>query len=485
MEQPKIEPVEVSIVLTTYQRPQMLKRALKSIVTQSFSNFELIIVDDGSVDETDEIVEQFKERDPRIKYIKLPKNSGSHSLPKNEGTRAATAPVICYFDDDNVMMRDHVNVLYKAYKKAPHDVVYGINLNIDDTGRSPARPGHMVNINHPSANINDRNFIDTNSVLVKKATIEKIGGWNEAYPKYADWNLWVRLKKIGATFLFVPQLVTQYHVHSGSQQLKHRFEFDRLSCKIWPEKTSYGLPKTLKVAVFTLTKDRLEYTKKSFESIHKKTKYKFDHYVVDNGSTDGTVEWLKEHEGEGNEDDINLKKVIINPENVGISKGSNQALDAIMKESGVDYDVIIKIDNDCVVHSAGYLEALIDIYERVPKMVLSPYVSGLVDHPGGTPREFGYTYLGVFQVGLVPHVGGIFCAAPASLYKGFRWNSHDYLHSRQDWEFSQYAGRNGHLLGYVENLECEHIDTTVGQMKKMPEYFELRKKEKETRYAGN
>jgi glycosyltransferase involved in cell wall biosynthesis len=120
-----MEKPEVSIVLTTYQRPNELKRALKSIVTQSFSNFELIIVDDASIDETDEVVENFKKKDPRIKYIKLPKNSGSHSLPKNMGTKEAQAPVICYFDDDNVMMRDHVSTLYKAYKRAPHDVVYG------------------------------------------------------------------------------------------------------------------------------------------------------------------------------------------------------------------------------------------------------------------------------------------------------------------------------------------------------------------------
>lgn len=472
-----MEKPEVSIVLTTYQRPNELKRALKSIVTQSFSNFELIIVDDASVDETDEVVESFKKKDPRIKYIKLPKNSGNHSLPKNTGTKEAAAPVICYFDDDNVMMRDHVATLYKAYKRAPHDVVYGMNLNIDDSGKTPAHPGHMVDINNPKANIFEANFIDTNTVLVKKETIEKIGGWNEAYPRFADWNLFVRLKKIGASFLFIPQLITQYHIHQGSNQLRHRFEFDRMSCKIWPEKTSYGEQPPLKVAMFTLTKDRLEYTKECFEALHGKTKYKFDHYVIDNGSTDGTVEWLQENESK-------FKKVIYNEENVGISKGSNQALDA-MKESGENYDIIIKVDNDCKVHTSGYLEALVDIYERVPGMVLSPYVTGLVDNPGGVPREFGYTYLGVFMIGLTPHIGGIFCAAPAKIYKSFRWNSHDYLHSRQDWEFSQFAGKLGNLLGYVENLECEHMDGTEGQMKKMPEYFELRKKEKETRYAGN
>jgi GT2 family glycosyltransferase len=73
----------------------------------------------------------------------------------------------------------------------------------------------------------------------------------------------------------------------------------------------------MKIAIYTLTRDRIEYTKKCFQSLQENAGYSYDHYIIDNGSKDGTADWLKEG---------NYTKVIYNPENVGISNGSNQAL---------------------------------------------------------------------------------------------------------------------------------------------------------------
>ena len=150
-----------------------------------------------------------------------------------------------------------------------------------------------------------------------------------------------------------------------------------------------------------------------------------------------------------------------------------------------NYDIIIKVDNDCRILTDSWLEILVSIYESNPSIVLSPTVEGLVDNPGGTPRQGGYTNVTPFILGIVPHLGGIFCVSPAKLYENFRWPENDYLHSNQDWQFSQHALRMGYLLAYVEvALRCEHIDTTAGQKKKFVDYFKLREKERTTRYEN-
>jgi glycosyltransferase involved in cell wall biosynthesis len=243
--------------------------------------------------------------------------------------------------------------------------------------------------------------------------------------------------------------------------------FDPTLCKVWATKTLFGEAKPLKVAIFTLTYNRLDYTKRMFSAVKKFTNYQYDHYVVDNGSTDGTVEYL------GKKD----LKVIYNKVNVGISKASNQALDAI----GNNYDIIIKMDNDCEVESDKWLETIIDVYERSGQYIISPYVEGLVDSPGGVKR-IRNGYIGRHTLGLTTHLGGLCIAAPYKVYQGFRWEEEDFLHSSQDYIFSQHCLKQRYALAYLENIRVMHMDTTVGQQEKYPEYFEKRMKEKTIRY---
>lgn len=413
--------------------------------------------------------------DPRIVYIRRNKNWGNHTRPKNDGSKAAKADLIAYFDDDNYMLPSHMQVLWKYINETSSDVVYGDSILIDETGQSMPRMAITSDINEPnSINIFERNFIDTNQVIVKKKWIEKIGGWDETLPRFADWNLFTRLYKAGAVFWHAPIVITEYHVHPGSMQLKSNYMPDVASAPIWPDKTLYGKRPELKVAVYTLTKDRLEYTKRMMSALHLKTQAPFDHFVVDNGSTDGTKDYLKELEGQ------TVKSVIYNEQNVGISKGSNQALDLINRTG--KYDIIIKVDNDIEVWNPAWLEQALDLYKRYPKVVSSPIIEGLIDNPGGSLNR-AYQQIGMHLLGITHHIGGAFCIAPAQAYSNFRWREDDYLHSNQDWVFSQHCLQDGYVLAYFQTMRAEHIDTTAGQKQKFKEYFKLREKERLTRYA--
>ena len=220
-----------------------------------------------------------------------------------------------------------------------------------------------------------------------------------------------------------------------------------------------------KIAVYTLTRDRIEYTKECFAMLESKAGIEYDHYIVDNGSQDGTVEWLKENEN-------NFKKVIYNTENQGISKGSNQALNEIFS-SGIPYEIIIKMDNDCYVESENILKSILEIYEKKGEFsaqyVLSPRVKGINTQPtrGGQEGLSGYI------IGLTAIVGGLFHIVSYDVYKKYKYDEKLPLAKYQDDFFCKWFKSNGGKVGYIEDLVVWHKDTTDGQCRSEEHTSEL------------
>src|SRR3972149_4932943 len=104
----------------------------------------------------------------------------------------------------------------------------------------------------------------------------------------------------------------------------------------------------MRIAIYTLTRDRFEFTKHCFETLWEKADYQYDHYIVDNGSEDETKTWLAANVER-------FKRVLSLPKNIGISKGSNVALGEIFKQ---EYDIVAKFDNDCEVITPKILSAM-------------------------------------------------------------------------------------------------------------------------------
>jgi glycosyltransferase involved in cell wall biosynthesis len=219
-----------------------------------------------------------------------------------------------------------------------------------------------------------------------------------------------------------------------------------------------------RVAVCTFTMDREAYTRRMLDSIRVTTSVPFDHYVIDNASTDGTRALLEARSSQ-------LTQVVYNPTNVGLSVGTNQALDML----GERYDYIVKVDNDCEFKSEGWLEALIAVAEaRGREVVLSPRVDGLgPGMEGGHPR-YGTDRVAGFTIGLTDHIGGICCFAPTAAYRDFRYGK-TALHGYQDVLFSIYVRQKlGWDMAYVEDVSVLHMDTTMAQEDVFPEYFRER-----------
>lgn len=218
-----------------------------------------------------------------------------------------------------------------------------------------------------------------------------------------------------------------------------------------------------RVAIFSLTRDRLEYTKTCFSILQEKAGYEYDHYIVDNGSQDGTFEWLHQNLG-------NFKQVTFNSQNVGLCRGNNQALQMI-RNSGIHYDLIVKADNDAEMISDNIVAEMVNLYRHLDEpALLSPRVTGINSQP---TRQRTITKAH-HPIGVTGHIGGLFAWCNADLYLQYTYPDDLPLARGDDSAFAYWVYQKRYCVGYVEDLVVNHIEGTNSQQSRYPDYF-LRK----------
>jgi GT2 family glycosyltransferase len=222
----------------------------------------------------------------------------------------------------------------------------------------------------------------------------------------------------------------------------------------------------MKIAIFSLTKDRVQYTEKFLSDLNDKTNLPFDHYILDQGSSDGTVELLKNFPQKNGQRFIYpLNK------NIGINRGVNFLVDKI----GNQADIIIKFDNDMEIETDNWLLNCVNVLQ--PKLIISPYIKGLIENRAGVNR------IGLLPgiIGQTPFIGGM-CMIGLRQAWSIGWTVPSTLHPNGgDLDFCQRLSLEGYIFGYKEDVIIRHQETSSGQKEKYKEYFELRKIEKVTK----
>lgn len=178
-----------SIVLPTHNRAHMIRRALNSVQAQVFEDFELLVVDDGSTDNTKEIVESYN--DPRFRYIY--QDRGERVKAYNTGFKEATGKWLCMLDSDDMYVPYYLELLFMAITEVPEAKIFnfgGINVhrNYSTTLREPFRPakkgkGHEI---FKSGDIANGHFIFKRELLEETGYLpEEINCWlfAEAFKK--------------------------------------------------------------------------------------------------------------------------------------------------------------------------------------------------------------------------------------------------------------------------------------------------------------
>jgi len=216
----------------------------------------------------------------------------------------------------------------------------------------------------------------------------------------------------------------------------------------------------VKVAVLSLTRDRLAYTRHCFASLKENAGCEYDHFVLDQGSLDETPEWLGDKENFGEIEWADCRR-----ENIGISRGHNSLLDACFLLD--DYDVVCTFDNDCEVTEPGTLIACARIAAG-GKWIVSPTVLGL-NNPPQPGLEVGVCG---GRIGLYPAVGGIFRVMPGEFARTFRFSESNPLWGNDEGDVARAVRERGMRSGYLLDWHVNHYLTTSGQHADIPAYFE-------------
>ena len=213
---------------------------------------------------------------------------------------------------------------------------------------------------------------------------------------------------------------------------------------------------TLAVAVLSLTRDRLDYTRHCFDKLREFAGCDFDHYVLDQDSQDGTQGWLADYDPAG---------LILSPENIGVCRGLNKLLDLAFEIE--DYDVVVKFDNDCELTQPNTLRDVAQLTND-GGCLLSPRILGLRN----PPQAMRQLTIGGELILDIPQIGGIFLASPSWVFNEFRYNEANPLYGRDDIDLCHWFRQQGGTCGYVKRLEAWHYESTDGQHERYPDYFE-------------
>jgi glycosyltransferase involved in cell wall biosynthesis len=199
-----------SVVIPTYNRADKLKGTISSVLDQSFTDFEVLVMDDGSTDNTDAVVKSFN--DLRINY-EWYDNSGGPAAPRNRGIRKAKSEWICFLDADDAWYRDKLQICYNNIDDTVDLIYHDLNIQTKTklNGRNVLRSGLLKSPVLVNLMING-NIISNSSVVVRTNILKQVGNINESHVMVAaeDYNTWLKIAEVTEKFLYIPKVLGEY-----------------------------------------------------------------------------------------------------------------------------------------------------------------------------------------------------------------------------------------------------------------------------------
>jgi len=208
----------VSVIIPTFNRAHLIGRAIKSVLNQTYQDFEIIVVDDGSTDNTQEIVKGF--RDKRIRYIRHKKNTGA-AAARNSGISASFGKYIGFQDSDDKWLPEKLEKQIKVMDGSLSKIgyVYSDMWHVHRTGRKQYWPsptiveGKIVNEHSLDYQVFQLGIV---AILIKRECFEKVGIFDERFPRLIDLEFFIRLAKQFDSYHIKEPLVQFYETNGIS-----------------------------------------------------------------------------------------------------------------------------------------------------------------------------------------------------------------------------------------------------------------------------
>lgn len=194
----------VSVIIATYNWSAVLACAIESVLLQTFSNFELLVVGDACTDDSEDVVRSFGDR--RVRWINLPDNHGSQYGPNNVGLTVARGDYIAYLGHDDLWWPTHLASTLSTAQAKEADVVAAMTILHGPPGSGVLGATGLF----PGGEYSPRFFFPPSSMLHTKALAERVGGWRPPGEAIGavDYDLLLRFHQAGATFAATGELTT-------------------------------------------------------------------------------------------------------------------------------------------------------------------------------------------------------------------------------------------------------------------------------------
>jgi glycosyltransferase involved in cell wall biosynthesis len=213
----------VSVIIPTFNQAELLQKALQSVINQTFQNWEAIVIDNHSQDNTKEIVESMN--DSRIRYV-LFSNQGIIAASRNRGINLAEGTYIAFLDSDDLWYQSKLSTCLEYFRKGVDAACHGMWIRKDgvlDKKFIPTQPSHNL---YETLLFKGNSTIWTSTVMIKRQCLKQFGVFSEhpAMVMAEDYDLWLRLAKNNVGWIIIPEILGEYIVHNknASKNIKRQ-----------------------------------------------------------------------------------------------------------------------------------------------------------------------------------------------------------------------------------------------------------------------
>lgn len=200
---------DISVIIPVYNGENTIKETIESVLKQTFTNFELIIINSDSNDATLSIVSQIK--DERIKVFSYPK--ANVAVNRNRGFKHATGEYITFLDADDLWTKDKLTAQYQALQSNPQaGIAYSWTNCIDENGKFLRKTSHV----NWSGDVYSKFLLDDfigngSNVMIRREFLAKVDGFDENLTNAQDTDMWLKLSAI-TEFICVPKAQVLYRI---------------------------------------------------------------------------------------------------------------------------------------------------------------------------------------------------------------------------------------------------------------------------------
>ena len=225
--------MRVSVVVPAYNAGKYIEETLNSVLSQSFKDFEVIVVDDGSVDDTAEVVKKVVERDSRIKYF-YKENQGNGSYARNTGFQKASGEFITLLDSDDLWPSDRLEKQLRLMLENPNKVIIG-NVHrfcVSEQGEKswlatttlPQISGGREEYLQWLSEVPNELMVHFNTLMCKREYLIQYGQWDIDLVTAHDWEAWYRMAE-HFEIIHTDEIYQLYRKHDGSCTRSRKLSF--------------------------------------------------------------------------------------------------------------------------------------------------------------------------------------------------------------------------------------------------------------------